>query len=154
MGISTKSTYGIRAMFELALYHSRGPVSVTHVSEKENISVSYLEQLLSKLRRKGLVKSIRGPKGGYVLAKKPKEISVGEIVRALDGDITPVHCVNNKPSNRGCKMIDKCVTKAVWKKLKDAVNSSLDSVTLKDLCNDAKAMGIDRAIEHKYTFHI
>lgn len=154
MGISTKSTYGIRAMFELALYYSRGPVSVTHVSEKENISISYLEQLLSKLRRKGLVKSIRGPKGGYVLAKKPKEISVGEIVRALDGDITPVHCVSNKPSSRSCKMIDKCVTKSVWKKLKDAVDNSLDGVTLKDLCNDAKRMGIDRAIEHKYTFHI
>ena len=138
MGISTKSTYGMRAMFELALYYNRGPISVAYISEKEDISVPYLEQLLSKLRREGLVKSIRGPKGGYVLAKKPKEISVGDIVCALDGDITPVHCVASKPLSKGCKMIDKCVTKTVWKKLKDTVDNLFDSVTLKDLCNDAK----------------
>ena len=154
MGISTKSTYGIRAMFELALRHTKGPISVAYISEKENISVTYLEQLLSKLRRNGLVKSIRGPKGGYILAKKPKEISVGDIVRALDGDITPIHCIVNKSSSRSCKMIDRCVTKSVWKRLKDTMDNFLDGVTLKDLCNDAKKMGIDRAIEHKYTFHI
>ena len=153
MGISTKSTYGIRAMFELALHYGRSPVSVTYISERENISVPYLEQLLSKLRRKGLVKSVRGPKGGYILAKKPKEITVGDIVRVLDGDITPVHCVSNKVL-KNCKMIDRCVTKSVWKKLKDAVDDSLDSVTLKDLSNDAKRMGLDKAVEHKYMFHI
>jgi Rrf2 family protein len=154
MGISTKSTYGIRAMFELALHYSRKPISVAYISERENISVPYLEQLLSKLRRKGLVKSVRGPKGGYILAKKPKDITVGDIVRTLDGDITPVHCVSGRQSNNSCKMIDKCVTKAVWKKLKDAIDNLLDGVTLKDLCGDAKRMGIDKAIEHKYTFHI
>ena len=154
MGISTKSTYGIRAMFELAFHYSRRPISVAYISERENISVPYLEQLLSKLRRKGLVKSVRGPKGGYILARKPKKITVGDIVRVLDGDITPVHCVSNKSLNRSCKMIDRCVTKAVWKRLKDTIDDLLDSVTLKDLCSDAKRMGIDKAIEHKYTFHI
>ncbi len=153
MGISTKSTYGIRAMFELALYYNRGPVSVALISEKGNISEPYLEQLLSKLRRKGLVKSIRGPKGGYILAKKPKKISVGSIVRSLDGDITPIHCFPGKLS-KDSKTIDKCVSKVVWKRLKVTVDSLLDSITLKDLCNDAKRMGIDRTIEHKYTFHI
>ena len=154
MGISTKSTYGIRAMFELALHHSKGPISVAYISEKENISVSYLEQLLSKLRREGLVKSIRGPKGGYILAKKPKEITMGNIVRSLDGEITPVHCVTSDSSGRDCKLIDRCVTKSVWKKLKETIDDLLDSVTLKDLCSDAKKMGIDKAIDHRYTFHI
>lgn len=154
MGISTKSTYGIRAMFELALHYGRSPISVACISERENISIPYLEQLLSKLRRKGLVKSVRGPKGGYILARKPNKITVGDIVRVLDGEITPVHCVSNKALNRACKMIDRCVTKTVWKKLKDAVDNLLDSVTLKDLCNDAKKMGIDKAVEHKYMFHI
>ncbi len=154
MGISTKSTYGIRAMFELALHYKRGPVSAAYISEKENISAPYLEQLLSTLRRKGLVKSVRGPKGGYVLAKRPKEISVGDIVRVLDEGITPLHGISDKSSSLNCSMIDKCVTKNVWKKLKDTVDGLLDGVTLKDLCNDAKKMGIDRAIEHKYTFHI
>ena len=154
MGISTKSTYGIRAMFELALHYSRRPISVAFISRRENISVPYLEQLLSRLRRKGLVKSIRGPKGGYILAKDPKSITIGDIVRSLDGDITPVHCVGNNSSNKSCKMIDKCVTKSVWKRLKETVDNMLDSVSLKDLCNDAKKMGVDKAIEHRYTFHI
>ena len=154
MGISTKSTYGIRAMFELAFHYGRKPISVAYVSEREDISVPYLEQLLSKLRKRGLVKSVRGPKGGYILAKKPKDITIGDIVRVLDGDITPVHCVTNKPSNKSCKMVDRCVTKAVWKRLKDTIDDLLDSVTLKDLCNDAKKMGIDKAVEHKYMFHI
>ena len=142
-------------MFELALHYSRVPISVAYISEKENISVTYLEQLLSKLRRNGLAKSMRGPKGGYILAKKPKDITIGNIVRVLDGDITPVHCINNNnPSNKSCKMIDRCVTKAVWKRLKDTIDELLDSVTLKDLCNDAKRMGIDKAVGHKYMFHI
>jgi len=154
MRISTKSTYGIRAMFELALHYTRGPISVAYISDREDISIPYLEQLLSKLRRKGLVKSVRGPKGGYTLARKPKDITVGDIVRVLDGDITPVHCTSDKPLNRSCKMINRCVTKTVWKRLKDAIDGLFDSVTLKDLCNDAKRMGIDKTIEHKYTFHI
>lgn len=151
MGISTKSTYGIRAMFELALHYGRSPVSVAFISERESISIAYLEQLLSKLRKKGLVRSVRGPKGGYILAKKPRDITVGDIVRALDGMITPSHCMG---SNKNCKMIDKCVTKTVWKRLKDAVDGTLDGVSLKDLCNDARKMGIDKAVEHKYMFHI
>ena len=154
MGISTRSTYGIRAMFELALHYRRGPVSAAYISEKEHISVPYLEQLLSRLRQKGLVKSVRGPKGGYVLAKKPKEISMSDIVRVLDGNIMPVHCVSGKSSDIDCSIVDRCVTKNVWKKLKDTVDDMLAGVTLKDLCNDAKKMGIDKAIEHKYTFHI
>lgn len=155
MGISTKSTYGIRAMFELALHYSHRPVSVAYISEREDISVPYLEQLLSKLRRKGLVRSVRGPKGGYILAKKPKDITIGDIVRVLDGEITPVHCVvNNSLKNKACKMIDRCVTKTVWKRLKDTIDDMLNSVSLKDLCNDAKRMGIDKAVEHKFMFHI
>lgn len=154
MGISTKSTYGIRAMFELAVSYGASPISVTHISRKENISVSYLEQLLSRLRRKGLVKSVRGPTGGYILAKGPKEITVGEIVRALDGNITPVHCAGNWAAGKKCKMIDKCVAKAVWEKLRHAVDSALDSVTLKDLCDDAKKLGIGKVVEHKYMFNI
>jgi len=154
MGISTKSTYGIRAMLELAMYYKHGPVSVAHISEKENISVAYLEQLLSILRRKGLVESVRGPKGGYVLAKEPREISAGDIVFALDGDMAPVHCVGGKGANKSCEMMDKCVTKGVWKRLKDAMDNLLNGVTLKDLCNEARKMGLGRGIGHKYTFHI
>ncbi|MFH0840145.1 MAG: Rrf2 family transcriptional regulator [Candidatus Omnitrophota bacterium] len=154
MSISTKSTYGIRAMFELALHHGANPISVTYISKKENISVPYLEQLLNKLRRKGLVKSIRGPAGGYVLAKAPAKITVGEIVMALDGDITPVHCASSAKPSKACKMIDRCVTKTVWKKLKDALDKTLNGVSLKDLCDDAKRMKVDKTVRHKYEFNI
>lgn len=154
MGISTKSTYGIRAMFELALHYGNNPISVTYISNKENISVPYMEQLLSKLRRKGLVKSVRGPTGGYILAKDPKDITVGDIVMALDGEITPSHCTAGKAANKNCKMIDRCVTKTVWQKLKVAVDGMLNGVTLKDLANDAKKLGIDKVVEHKYMFNI
>jgi len=154
MGISTKSTYGIMAMFELALHYNGKPISVAYISEKENISLSYLEQLLSKLRKKGLVKSIRGPKGGYILAKEPKKISVGDIVRLLDGETVPIPRPAAKSPEKSREIINKCVTKNVWRRLKDTVDNLLDSVTLKDLCNDAKRMGIDKAIGHRYTFHI
>ncbi|MDD5680794.1 MAG: Rrf2 family transcriptional regulator [Candidatus Omnitrophica bacterium] len=154
MGISTKSTYGIRAMFELALHYGNSPISVTYISKRENISISYLEQLLSRLRRKALVKSVRGPAGGYILAKDPKDITVGDIVMALDGEITPSHCVGGKVGNKNCKMIDKCVTRAVWQKLKGAIDGVLGGVTLRDLCNNAKKLGIDKVVEHKYMFNI
>ncbi len=155
MSISTKSTYGIRAMFELALHYGNSPISVAYISKRESISVPYLEQLLNRLRRKGLVKSIRGPAGGYVLAKTPAKITVGEIVRALDGEITPVHCAGStKFKKASCRMVDECVTKTVWKKLKETVDDTLDSVTLENLCEDAKKMGADRSVDHKYVFNI
>lgn len=131
-------------MFELALHYNGRPMSVSYISQKENISVPYLEQLLGRLRRKGLVKSIRGPKGGYTLAKKPHDITVGDIIRVLDGDITPVHCAANGLFNKNCNMIDRCVTKVVWQRLKDAIDDMLDNVTLKDLCNDARRKGVEK----------
>lgn len=89
-----------------------------------------------------------------MLAKDPKDITVGDIVMALDGEITPSHCVGGKVSNKNCKMIDKCVTRAVWQKLKGAIDSVLGGVTLRDLCNDARKLGIDKVVEHKYMFNI
>ncbi len=154
MSISTKSTYSMRAMFELALHYNRGPLSVSYISRRQRISLPYLEQLLSRLRRRGLVKSVRGPKGGYMLSKKPKEITVGDVVRALDGNIAPLHCVNGKPFEKRCKMASCCVIKDVWKRLKKTMDDLLDDITLKDICNDAKKRGIDRIIKHRYTFHI
>jgi DNA-binding IscR family transcriptional regulator len=89
------------------------------------------------------------------LTKAPSKITAGEIVRALDGDITPIHCAGDMQFKKAsCKLIDKCVTKKVWRKLKDSVDNTLNGVTLEDLCNDAKKMGIDKAVEHKYVFNI
>jgi len=138
MKLSTKSTYGLRAMLNIALRSDMGSTSIMDISKNEGISVDYLEQLLNTLRRKGLIESIRGPKGGYILAKKPLQITVGDIVKALEGDIYPVHCVaSHDDSGTTCKNSMGCVPKIVWFKLAKAISDCLESITLRDLCVEA-----------------
>ncbi len=139
MKLSTKSTYGLRAMLNIALKADEGATSITDIYQNEGISVSYLEQLLNKLRRNGLIKSIRGPKGGYILTRVPKKITVADIVKALEGDIYPVHCTGGqKGSDKFCKKSKGCVPKIVWVKLAKAISDCLESVTLDDLCYEAR----------------
>ena len=142
MKLSTKSTYGLRAMLNIALNDDKKAVSITDIAKTEGISVAYLEQLLNRLRRKGLIKSIRGPKGGYILADVPGKLTVGDIVVALEGDIVPVHCVGVEKLPKGvCKKTRDCVPKIVWLKLQKAINDCLNSITLKDLRDEAKKLG-------------
>jgi len=113
--------------------------SITDIARKEAISTAYLEQLLNKLRRKGLVSSIRGAKGGYVLTRDISKITVGDIVKTLEGDIRPVHCVSaERISGGACRKSRSCVPKLVWYKLARAIDDCLESVTLKDLCAEAE----------------
>jgi len=151
MKLSTKSRYGLRAMVDLALRYKAGPTTVKGISKRENISTQYLEQILNRLRKNGMVKSIRGPKGGYVLAKSPGMIKIGDVVKILEGDISPVDCTSKK---KVCARIDRCVTKIVWDKLASSIEKTLYSITLSDLLKEAKERGIDKRIEHDYTFHI
>ena len=142
MKLSTKSTYGLRAMLAIALNGEDGATSIADIARKEAISVAYLEQLLNKLRHRGLVSSVRGPKGGYMLTKSAHRITVGDIVKALEGNIYPVHCVSaKKMPGKACKMATSCVPKLVWMKLAKAINDCLGSITLNDLC--AEAVRID-----------
>ena len=143
MKLSTKSTYGLRAMLAIALNGEERATSIADIAEKEGISVAYLEQLLNKLRRQGLVASVRGPKGGYVLTKASGKITVADIVKSLEGSIYPVHCVSpqNGPVS-ACRRGRSCVPKLVWHKLARAINDCLESVTLRDLC--VEAAKIDR----------
>jgi len=137
MKLSTKSTYGLRAMLAIALNGNTGATSVADIARKEGISVSYLEQLLNKLRRKGLVSSLRGAKGGYVLTGPADTITVGAIVKTLEGSISPVHCVSSaKGHAAACKNGKGCVPKIVWFKLARAIDDCLESITLKDLCDE------------------
>ena len=92
MKLTTKGRYGLRAVIDLAMYAKTEPVSLSDVAERQNISISYLEQLIAKLKKAGIVQSTRGAQGGYALAKEPEEISVGEILRALEGSLSPVDC--------------------------------------------------------------
>ena len=132
MKLSTKSTYGLRAMVHLALRDSEGVISLAEISRNEHISLTYLEQLFSKLRRQGLIRSSRGPKGGYALARKPRNISVGEIVRVLEEETAPVFCVG-RDNKKACKRENGCGTRIVWQRLADAINNVLDSTNLEDL---------------------
>ncbi len=142
MKLSTKSTYGLRAMVNLALQYEQGALSISDIAEKEDISVSYLEQLLNKLRRNSLVKSLRGPHGGYVLARRPCKITVGDIVKVLEGGTAPVYCTMNRLGvKRSCRRSDICVAKGVWEKLAKAIDEVLDSVNLEDLAKQAKSAG-------------
>ena len=134
MRMSTKSTYGLRAMVTIARKFDKGATSVMDIAKKEGLSVAYLEQLMNRLRREGLLKSVRGPKGGYMLSKKPDEITVRDVVRTLEGDISPVYCITSESKLKNiCSREKGCVTKPVWAKLARAMNDCLKSVTLEDL---------------------
>ena len=126
-------------MLNIALEDDGRAMSIVDISEREGISATYLEQLLNKLRHSGLVESVRGPKGGYTLSRKPGEITVGDIVKTLEGDISPVHCATiQKRSRNACKNSSSCVPKVVWAKLAKSIDDCLESITLKDLCLEAK----------------
>lgn len=136
MKLSTKSTYGLRAMVNIALEHKKGAISVKEISKKEGISSVYLEQLLNKLRRENLVKSVRGPRGGYTLSRSPSKITVADIVKTLEGNITPVDCTSGRESwKMACGRSKTCVAKIVWTKLAKVIDDCLESVTLADLCS-------------------
>lgn len=139
MRLSTKGQYGVRAMLELALSYGEGPISLKTIAEKQDISEHYLEQLIAVLKKAGLVKSTRGAQGGYTLAMEPKDITVGDILRALEGPLAPVDCVADDTEVE-CQRADFCVSRLVWQKIKDSLNKVVDSITLQDMIDDYKKM--------------
>ena len=132
MKLSTKGRYGLRALIDLAQHGGEGPVSITSIAERQEISERYLEQLMSKLKKAGIIQSIRGAQGGYVLAKELEEVSVGEVLRALEGDLNPVEC-SGFLLEGGCQAADNCVTKYVWQRINDSINQTVDEMNLKAL---------------------
>ena len=137
MKLSTKGRSGLRAMIDLARYSEVEPVSINSIAARQNISERYLEQLVALLRKAGLVKSIRGATGGYILAKDAAEISVGDILRALEGSLEPVKCAAFY-SEEGCMASDGCVTKYVWQKINDSINETVNQMMLDELVRESK----------------
>ncbi|RGT73161.1 RrF2 family transcriptional regulator [Mediterraneibacter massiliensis] len=137
MKLSTKGRYGLRALIDLAQYSENGPVSITNISGRQDISERYLEQLMAKLKKAGIVESIRGAAGGYLLAKPMEEISVGEVLRALEGSLEPVECAGLGPGN-GCSASDICVTKYVWQRINESINQAVDEIKLEQLVEESK----------------
>lgn len=137
MKISTKGRYGLRALIDLAEYSEIEPVSISSIAARQGISERYLEQLMTMLKKAGLVKSIRGAAGGYVLAKEMHTISVGDVLRALEGKLEPVECAANLEENR-CEVAGGCVTKYVWQKINESINRTVDEINLKQLVEESK----------------
>ncbi len=133
MKLSTKGRYGLKAMFELSLNQENGPVPLKFIAKKQNISDQYLEQIFSKLKKSGLVQSVRGAQGGYLLAKDAKEITVGDILTVLEGPISLSDCVLDEDV---CENSSVCVTKVVWEKMKKGIDEVVNSITLQDMIND------------------
>lgn len=136
MRMSTKAQYAVRAMVNLNLYSQGEPVSLRDISIRESISLTYLEQLFVKLRRGKIVKSVRGPGGGYLLARPATEIQVDEIIDSVEESLVPVSCMDQK---NGCACEDQCVTHNVWHGLAERIRQFLSSITLADLTDEARA---------------
>ena len=143
MRLSTKTRYAARAMLELALNKADGPLQVKRIARRQQISEKYLEQLIVVLKSAGYVKSVRGPKGGYFLAKDPAEIKLSDIFYSFEGPITTSECVQDiDKCSRSCE----CVMREVWKKVEESVVDVLDSITLKDLADKSRGSGINYQI--------
>lgn len=131
MKISTKGRYALRLMLDLALNNSGEPVRIKDIAARQEISDKYLEQIISTLNKAGYVKSVRGPQGGYHLAKEPSQYTVGMILRLTEGSLAPVACLENEEND--CQRRTYCVTLRLWQMLNDAISNVIDKVTLADL---------------------
>lgn len=140
MKLSTKGRYGLRAVLDIALHGGEEAVALSSIAERQSISISYLEQLIAKLKKAGIVSSTRGAKGGYVLSKPPEDISVGQVLRALEGNLDPVDCAEVKGEDSTCQASDICVTKYVWKRISDSINNAVDTLMLSELVEESNAL--------------
>ncbi|MDD7463915.1 MAG: Rrf2 family transcriptional regulator [Anaerococcus sp.] len=132
MKLSTRGRYGLRAVYYLAENEDKGYISVSEISNKLNLPENYLEQLIRLLKKSNLVVSARGAKGGYKMSRDLDDISVGEVLRVLEGEITSSECV----SSGNCNEIDGCEAYLVFAKIDDAINSAVDSITIRDMINN------------------
>lgn len=132
MKLSTRGRYGLKAIYELALHYGEGPIPLKEIAENQNLSESYLEQLFLALRKDKIIKSVRGAQGGYLLAREPKDITVGEVLRCLEGNIAPSACLD-EDENINCAELDQCITRFVWAEIKDSIEEVIDSITLEDM---------------------
>ena len=137
MKISTKGRYGLRAYIDLARYGSEEPVSIGSIAQRQHLSERYLEQLMAKMKKAGLVKSIRGAGGGYMPARDVSTVSVGDVLRALEGDMELVDCAALHDDEE-CRMKDQCVTKYVWKRINDSITQAVDTMMLDQLIEESR----------------
>ncbi len=144
MKLSTRSRYGTRLMLDLAEHYQAGPVHLSTVARDQGISVKYLEQIIIPLKKANYVKSVRGPKGGHILAKPPAEITIGEIVALLEDGASLSECTDNQMA---CERSQVCATRYIWREAAQAMFDKLESITLADVLSRAKA-GASKEYDH------
>ena len=130
MQLSTRARYATRAMIELAFHYGKGPLQLKEIAKKQGISEKYLEQVLTFLRKEGFILTQKGNRGGYLLAMPPEEITLYDIIRSVEGSLSPVACVDNAAF---CDKTDQCVTRDIWSRLKQKIVEELSASTLADL---------------------
>lgn len=153
MRLSTKSRYGLRALFDIAYHCGAHPAQIQDISRRQQISPRYLEQIFQNLKRAGILKSKRGPQGGYTLSRKPEEITVLEIIKATEQDALVVDCSGEGKKTRRrkneCPFEGACVTQTLWQEANDLLDDLFSRLTLESLCQRGLAMGVTR--EHNDT---
>ena len=137
MKVSTKGDYATRAMQDLALHYDQGPIQIEEIARRQHLPVRYLEQILLSLKRAGFLESRRGVNGGYYLAKHPREITVGAIIRVMEGPIIPIFCVGSG-KREICIEEPHCSLRDIWNEVRDAVVRIVDHITLEDLCRQIR----------------
>ncbi len=140
MKISTRTRYGIRAMVDLAANYRNKPVLIREIAKRQKISVNYLEQIMLSLRKAGLVQSMSGAKGGYILTRKPGDIRVTGIVEVLEGSLSPVPCIDHEEL---CGRVKNCPARNLWVRVRKNIKGVLDSTTLKDLVENTAGKKAD-----------
>ena len=149
MRLSTKSRYGVRALFDIA-YHSRGlPTPIKEISRRQEVTPRYLEQIFQRLKKAGIVKSVRGPKGGYYLSRKPEEVMVSDIIRAMGESIEPIFCARPLKGRKRCRRESKCAAQVVWSEAGRRLVEYLNSVSLAGMCKMARELGVERPVENR-----
>ncbi len=138
MKLSTRTRYGVRAILELAMSGNKGPLQLKIIAQRQDLSVKYLEQLMVVLKAAGFVRSVRGSKGGYMLAKAPDQIELIDVLHCLEGTVATVECVENKDY---CVRAADCAARDIWVKVQKAIEEVLKSMTLQDLVNRGKEKG-------------
>ncbi len=155
MRLSTKSRYGLRALFDMAYNSGTLPSQIKDISRRQEISPRYLEQIFQSFKKAGILKSKRGPQGGYILARKPDQITVREILEAAEGDTLLVECnAKKKKKKEDCHFDGSCVTQTVWQEASEKLNELFSAMTLKTLCERGQSLGVKREQDHRFTYYI
>jgi Rrf2 family transcriptional regulator, cysteine metabolism repressor len=138
MKISTKGRYGLKAMMDLAINSLGGPLNLKSIAERQNVSEKYLEHIFSALKKAGLLKSIKGTQGGYILAQSTSDTTIGNVIRALEGDLSVAEKVSDEEGKGD--ILEQCISKNIYEKIDNSINQLLDSITLDDLLQEYKKM--------------